>query len=185
MKKSTFFFIVLLSIVICFHGSLIAQNVIKQSPFDIHKNFHLSMGNISVLNSPLRMGDLITNPEDLNMKSIRDFHARYNHVDSSLWFAIPRGYQVYFIQGEFGNRAIYDKNGSWEYSIILLDENSLPKEIRATIKSVYYDMTIENIEEIQSFEGVNYFITLQDKFNIKVVKINEETGMTITQDLKK
>lgn len=185
MKKSICFFINLLSIIICFHGPLIAQNSIKQPPFDIHKSFHSDMGNISVLNSPLRMGDLITNPEDLNIKSIRDFHLRYNHVDSSLWFATPRGYLVYFIQGEFGNRAIYGKKGNWEYSIILCDENSLPKEIRATVKSVYYDMKIEYIEEIQSFEGVSYFITLQDKFNIKVVKINEETGMTTIQDLKR
>jgi hypothetical protein len=55
----------------------------------------------------------------------------------------------------------------------LHDENSLLKEIRATVKSVYFDMTIENIIEIQSFEGANYFITLQDKSNIKVIKINQ------------
>jgi hypothetical protein len=185
MKKLSCYFIYLLSIILCFPGPVLAQNNLKHPSFDIHKDYHLSMRNISVLNSPLRMGDLITSPENLNIKCIRDFHVRYNHVDSSLWFATPRGYLVYFIQGEFGNRAIYDKTGSWEYSIILCDENSLPKEIRATVKSVYYDMTIENIEEIQSFEGVSYFITLQDKFSIKVVKINEETGMTIVQDLKR
>ena len=185
MKKSIYFFVGLLSTVICFHGPLRAQNINKQPSFDIHKNFHSSMGNISVLGSPLKMGDLITNPEGLNINCIRDFHARYNHVDSSLWYATPHGYQVYFIQGEFGNRAIYDKTGTWEFSIILCDENALPKEIRAAVKSVYYDMAIANIEEIQTLESVDYFVTLQDKFNIKVVKINEETGMTITQDLKK
>jgi hypothetical protein len=118
MKKSTCFFIVLLSTITCFQGPLIAQNMIKQPSFDIQKSFLLTVENVSVLNSPSKMGDRITSTENFNIKCIRDFHVRYNQVDNTQWFATPEGYQAYFIQGEFGNRAFYDKNGDWVDSIL-------------------------------------------------------------------
>jgi len=53
------------------------------------------------------------------------------------------------------------------------------------LTTVYLLDEILGERETDYFEGVSYFITLQDKFNIKVVKINEETGMTIIRDLKR
>lgn len=118
MKKSTCFFIVLLSPIICFQWPLIAQNIIKQPSFDIPKSFFSIVENVSVLNGPSKMGYRITTMENLNIKCIRDFHVRYDQVNNTPWFRTPEGYQAYFIQGEFGNRAFYDKNGDWVDSIL-------------------------------------------------------------------
>ena len=42
-------------------------------------------------------------------------------------------------------------------------DNNLPKDIRAAIKSVYYDWNINVVVEVQTAEGKGYVVYLEDK----------------------
>ncbi len=90
-----------------------------------------------------------------------------------MWFSDQNGFESYFVQNGFGNRAFYGKKGHWLYSLILHTEHELPSDVRASIKSIYFDFAITLVEEVQTNYGVFYIVNLEDKSNIKILKVND------------
>ena len=88
-----------------------------------------------------------------------------------MWYAVPEGgFESYFVQDGFGERVIYDSKGYWLFSLIMYSENKLPRDIRASVKSIYYDLDITMAEEVQTMEGVEYVVYMEDESHIVIVK---------------
>jgi hypothetical protein len=96
-----------------------------------------------------------------------------------------KGFFSYFHKNGYGDRAFYDKKGHWVYSLILFGEDKLPRDVRATIKSAYFDMAIKLVEEVQTSDGHVYIVHLEDQSGFRVIKINDECEYEILQDLLK
>jgi hypothetical protein len=64
-------------------------------------------------------------------------------------------------------------------------ENKLPPDIRREIRSVYFDFNIFLVEEVQTHEGVEYIVYLEDKLKYLLVKVDKDGVMDIFQDLDK
>jgi len=163
-----------------------SQNSKKVIEPNLRQNFMPSIRNLGMLKNPDLTGVYILNRNEINIWAVRDFLDRFDKVDNDIWFLTAKGgFEAYFIQDGYGERVIYDKYGGWQSSLISYREDKLPRDIRTEVKSTYFDMDISMVEEVQTIEGVEYVINLEDKSNIKVIKVNKEGVMEVLQDLNK
>jgi hypothetical protein len=151
----------------------LAQQVDGPVAFHQIKNFKISIGYFAALESLSSMGTYVPETKNINSKAIKDFQERYNNIQNAIWFSDKKGFESYFVQNGFGNRVFYGKKGRWLYSLILHTEHELPSNVRASIKSIYFDYAITMVEEVQTNHGNIYIVNLEDKSNIEILKVND------------
>ena len=185
MKKITLVLTIGLLSTVAFSKSTSAQNSFIYNSLPNDKTLMADVLAMSVPHNTSHAGSYVPDTKTIHAKAIKDFEGRFNHIANAMWFANQDGYEAYFVQEGFGNRAFYDKNGQWKYSLIFYNEFKLPKDLRANIKSTYWDMDIIQVEEVQYADDIEYIIMLQNKSSIKVLKLNQEGEVKILQDLKR
>jgi hypothetical protein len=186
MKKVLFMLTVGFTFIAVFFKSTYAQNSEKLVDPNIKKNFLSSIRNLANLDDPDLTGAYILKRNEVNIRAVRDFLYRFDTVDNALWFAGPNdGFEAYFVQDGFGERVMYDKNGGWQMSIITYREEKLSRNIRFLVKSTYFDYDIILVEELNIRDGVEYVVYLEDKLNIRIVKVNNGDELEVLQDLNK
>jgi hypothetical protein len=163
-----------------------AQSSEKLIDPNIKKNFMSSIRNLATLHGLDLTGAYVLRRNEVNIRAVRDFLDRFDTVENALWFAGPDdGFEAYFIQDGYGERIMYDKKGDWQMSLITYQEDKLPGDIRHAVKSIYYDFVIIMAEELHTREGVEYIVYLEDRSNIRIVKVNNQYELEILQDLNK
>ena len=162
-----------------------AQNSAGPVAFLETKIFHSSVRHVADLTK--RVSILKDAPEgkDFNSKAIRDFQTRFQKVDNAMWFSDQNGFMSYFIKNGYGNRVFYDRKGHWQFSLILYAEDQLPVDLRASVKARYFDLAITLIEEVQTNDGMVYIVHLEDKSNIKILRLSNDAEMEILQEMTK
>jgi hypothetical protein len=155
----------------------------QKSTMPIMHGFKADLRQLDAMENPA--GAYIPDSKDVNVKATKDFQTRFVNVSNAKWFSTNEGFEAFFVQAGFGNRVYYNKKGKWTLSVILCDESKLPHDLRAEIRSTYYDMSISQVEEFQNPDHSVYIVTLQDKSSIIVLKITQEGEMNVLQDLKK
>jgi hypothetical protein len=162
-----------------------AQNSENPFTFNDAKIFKSSVRNLTTLESPALMSTYAPDTKNINARAIKDFQSRFNNTANALWFSDQKSFMSYFVKDGYGNRVYYDKKGRWQYSLLFYGENKLSRKIRAIVKSVYFDLAITLVEEVQTYYRTGYVIHLEDKSNIKIVKVNQEGEMEILQEFVK
>ena len=76
---------------------------------------------------------------DINIRAMRDFMKSFKQAENVEWYKTSEGAMAYFLDNGIKTRASYDNKGNWLYNMRSYAENNLPKEIRAQVKSIYYD----------------------------------------------
>jgi hypothetical protein len=185
MKKILFALSIGFSSIATLSNCSYAQNAAMPVAFNDTKNFKASVRDIAALESLSTLGTYIPDAKTINTRAAKDFSARFNSVSNAMWFSDKNGFVSYFVQDGFGNHVFYDKKGRWQYSLIFHSEDKLPKDLRAAVRSTYYDMAITLVEEVQTNDGTGYVIYLEDKSNIKILKVNREGEIGIMQELEK
>ena len=163
----------------------LAQHADSPVAFNQIKNFKLSIGNFAALESLSFMGTYVPETKNINSKAIKDFQERYNNIKNAMWFSDKKGFESYFVQNGFGNRVFYGKKGRWLYSLILHTEHELPYNVRASIKSIYFDFAITLVEEVQTNYDDIYIVNLEDKSNIKILIVNDLGEINILLEINK
>lgn len=105
---------------------------------------------------------------DVNAKAIAHFIANYQQASDVQWSVLQDGFRVFFSDHGNLNRVYYDKKGNWKFGVSYYGESKMAKDIRAQIKSAYYDFSIKSVQEI----------TLPDK---KVYMVYIECGNSTKQ----
>ncbi len=186
MKKAYFSLTLAICCAIVFSIHVDAQNGGNSFEPNFRKNFMPSVRNLASLANPDLSGARLLNRNEINIWAVRDFLERFEKVENALWFATPKGgFEVYFVQDGYGERVIYDKSGGWQMSLITYNEDKLARDIRAEVKSTYYDFQIVMVEEVRTNEGYEYIIYLEDKSGFRIVKVSKEGEMELLQDLEK
>lgn len=167
-------------------GHMNAQGITKQTGLigSQTENAPLQVGAFSYASfdpSTAKAADVNT----ISLKAIKDFKGRFVNAKDEKWYTINGGFMTYFNQDGFGNRAFYDKKGHWTASMKFCSENKLPHDIRAVVKSTYYDFTITTIEVIEIPEHRVYLVHLEDATKIKVVRVSEDGEMDTLEDFTK
>ena len=182
---------ILFTLIIGFIGSIVpnsfafAQHADGRVAFIQIKNFKPSIDNLAALESLSFMDTYVPETKNINSKAIKDFQERYNNIKNAMWFSDKKGFESYFVQNGFGNRAFYGKKGHWLYSLILHTEQELPSDVRASIKSIYFDFAITLVEEVQTNYGSFYIVNLEDKSDIKILKVNDLGEINILLEINK
>jgi hypothetical protein len=82
---------------------------------------------------------------------------------------------------------VYNKKGSWNYTLKKYAENKMPADVRTMVKSIYFDYTIMEVSETKQqpeIENIIYNVLIMYRDNFKVLQIcNRE--MEITADFRK
>jgi hypothetical protein len=121
----------------------------------------------------------------ISVKAIKDFKTRFAAATNEKWFTVTGGYMTYFKLNGFSNRVFYDKKGRWQSSLTCSGEDKLPRELRAIVKSTYFDFTITQVEDVETIENGVYLVYLEDKTSIKVIRITKDGVMDTMQDFIK
>ena len=160
-----------------------AQSSHKTIESERKMNFMPSIHNLSILQNHDLTGANPLARNEINISAVRDFVIRFDEVENVLWFAVPKGgYEAYFVRDGYGDRVIYDKRGGWQQSLITYDEYKCPRDIRAAVKSLFFDFDIILVEELVNRDGAEFIFYLQDKSSIHIVRVSKDNEVEILQE---
>jgi hypothetical protein len=163
-----------------------AQNSRKGTEPDFDRDFLPSVRNLAMLSNTDIKGAYLLNRNEVSIRAVRDFQDRFEMVRSALWFSIPEGgTEAYFVQDGFADRVVYDNKGRWKFSLITYGEKKFARDLRAIVKSVYFDFNILLVQELNCVTGTEYLVFLEDKLTIRIVKVNRDMEMEFVQDIEK
>ena len=162
-----------------------AQNSAGPVAFLETKSFHSSIRHVADLATEVSKQNDVPEGKDFNSKAVRDFQTRFQKVENAQWFSDQNGFMSYFITNGYGNRVFYDRKGHWQFSLMLYTEDQLPVDLRASVKAMYFNLAITLIEEVQTNNGMVYIVHLEDKSNIKILRLSSDAEMEILQELTK
>jgi hypothetical protein len=122
---------------------------------------------------------------DINVRAMRDFVSRYGDATDAVWHRSNENYIAVFTRDSVQHRVIYSGHGDLSYEMRYYEENRMPRNIRAQVKSVYYDYKIFIIQEIETPEHPTiYIVNLQGDTEWKKVKLCQGE-MEIIEEFKK
>ena len=121
----------------------------------------------------------------INLRAIKDFKSRFASAKDEQWYAIDKGFLAYFSLDGYRERVYYDRKGHWQASLIYADEHKLPAFIRDIVRRAYYDMPITFVQVIEVPNHVAYLVQVQDKINLKVLRVSEDGEIEVRQELTK
>jgi hypothetical protein len=186
MKKLLFVLCTGFTSIAILNNDVYSQNAERPDAFLNTKSFKSTIRHLAAWQSKTMSDMYVPDEKNKNLRAQKDFQDRFKNVDNAQWFYDSKfGFVTYFLQDGYGNRVFYDKKGNWMYSLIFYGEGKLSRDIRAQIKSIYFDFNITLVEEIQMKEGFKYVVYLEDKSDIKVLEVNGEGGIQILQELAK
>ena len=107
----------------------------------------------------------------INTRVVRDFVKNYRDVFDEKWYKVSNGYIAKFVRNGLENMAAYNTSGHWMFTIIYYDEKKLPPEVRAIVKSTYYDYSITRVDEIHVNSQIIYQVHMQDENTWKNIRV--------------
>jgi hypothetical protein len=122
---------------------------------------------------------------DVNVRAMRDFVARYGERDEVKWHNSNGSYVAVFIRDSMQYRVMYNSHGTLSYVMKYYEEKQMARNIRAIIKGTYYDYKIYIVQEIEIPDRPSvYIINLQGETDWKKVKLCQGE-MEVVEDFKK
>ena len=122
---------------------------------------------------------------NISVRAIRDFEKRFGKATDAQWYKAGEGYVVKFTNETIQYRSVYNSWGNWIYTIKYYKEAIMPRDVRARVKSSYYDYTITQVEEIEQPDSpVVYIVHMYDDTTWKNVKICDGE-MEVVEDFDK
>lgn len=121
----------------------------------------------------------------LNTRALRDFLKKYEKATDVVWYGVDKGFIVRFRIDSALSRSAYTARGQWVYTIKQYYEKQMLRNLRAMVKSSYYDYEITLVEEIeQPNQPVKYIVHLQDDVCWKNLLVSDGK-MEVIEDRKK
>ena len=121
----------------------------------------------------------------INEKALNDFKKHFRSINNEQWFNMKDGFICYFKTNDVQNGVYYDQKGRWQYNLKVYDEEKLPVDIRAVVKSTYFDFAITIVDEIQNVETKIYIVHLEDKTTLKTLLVTKDGDMDLIQSIEK
>ncbi|HEX6431692.1 MAG TPA: hypothetical protein VF008_28575 [Niastella sp.] len=122
---------------------------------------------------------------DINVRAMRDFVSRYGEVEGAIWHRSKDSFIAVFYRDSVQHRVIYSQRGDFSFVMKYYDESHMARNIRAQVKSTYYDYKIFIIQEIESpnYPTV-YIVNLQGETDWKKVRLCQG-DMEVMEEYKK
>ena len=122
---------------------------------------------------------------DVNVRAMRDFITRYGDVEDVRWHNSNGSYIAVFFRDSIQYRVMYSSRGDLNYVMKYYEEKQLARNIRAIVKSTYYDYKIYIVQEIETPDHPSiYIVNLQGDTDWKKVKLCQGE-MEVVEEFKK
>ncbi len=109
---------------------------------------------------------------DVNVRAMRDFVGRYGEAENVKWHNSNGNFIAVFIRDSVQYRVNYTSRGDLSFIMKYYEEKQMARNIRAQVKSVYYDYKIYIVQEIETPDYPTvYIVNLQGETDWKKVKI--------------
>jgi hypothetical protein len=109
---------------------------------------------------------------EVNVRAMRDFVSRYGDVENVKWHNSNESYIAVFFRDSIQYRIMYSRRGDLSYVMKYYEEKQMASDIRAIIKSTYYDYKIYIVQEIETPDHPSiYIVNLQGETDWKKVKL--------------
>lgn len=122
---------------------------------------------------------------DINVKTMRDFVSRYGENADVKWHNSKDNVIAVFFRDSIQHRVVYTRYGELSVIMKYYDETRMARNIRAQVKSTYYDYKIFIIQEIESpNQPTIYIVNLQGDTDWKKVRLCQGE-MEVMEEYKK
>jgi hypothetical protein len=118
------------------------------------------------------------------IKATSLFWKVYGESKGEKWYNLPKGYMAEFTEKSVGVKVIYNQRGDWVYTLRQYTEKELPMDIRAQVRSLYYDDTIGVIKEVIQLQYTVYLIHIENGTRWKTIRFRDGE-MDVVEDFKK
>ena len=109
----------------------------------------------------------------VSIKAVRAFIQKFKDAENVIWYKVEDGYVTRFVKDSIQNTVGYNKDGSWNYILKHYSEKQMSRDLRALVKSTYFDYTIEEVVEVKlpDEENIIYTMLIKAENNYKILKI--------------
>jgi hypothetical protein len=116
---------------------------------------------------------------------LRIFNESFKEAREVSWAETKEYYHVSFLKDHIRYMVTYDKKGNFVSARRYYFEEKLPMYILFKVKRKFPGKSIYGVTETMNDEGVEYFITLQDKRSWWIVKVSTRDFLEITDKMLK
>ncbi len=111
----------------------------------------------------------------IHVKAMRDFLKRDETAADANWMVVENGFVVKYTDKNNSHcRTVYNSRGDFSYTIKQYFESNLLRDVRAMIKSQYYDYKITLVEEIvQTLKPLVYLVHMEDAATLKNIRVSD------------
>lgn len=129
-------------------------------------------------------GDNRLDEAGMPVKSARTFWRMYGETKNEKWYSLPGGSLAQFETGGIAYRVVFDKKENWVYTLKQYKEKELPVQVRAMVKSVYYDYPITWVKEVNQSQYIVYLIHIENDREWKTILVAEDE-MEVAEEYSK
>jgi hypothetical protein len=122
----------------------------------------------------------------IHVKAMRDFLKRNKTATNADWMVVENGFVVKYTDKNNSHcRTVYNSRGEFAYTVRQYFESNMLRDVRALVKSQYYDYTITLVEEIeQPLKPLVYVVHMEDATTLKNVRVSEREMEVIEEYIK-
>ena len=122
---------------------------------------------------------------EVNVRAMRDFVNRYGEVSDVKWHNTNSSHIAVFFRDSIQYRVMYSSRGDLNYVMKYYEEKQMARNIRAIVKSTYFDYKIYIVQEIETPGHPSiYILNLQGETDWKKVKL-VQGEMEVMEEFKK
>lgn len=123
----------------------------------------------------------------INAKAVKDLHKYFAVTGEVKWYKKQHGYTANFIMDGAKFRVDYTRKGKWDGTLSNYTEDKLSQDIRAIVKSVYFDYTIKWVWEFNvpgMITSPLYIVHIEDEKSFKNVQV-QDGEMKVLEQMEK
>jgi hypothetical protein len=121
----------------------------------------------------------------VSMRVLRDFAKSFKNVTNEKWYKVSDGFMTSFNDNGIETKVAYDRKGVFHCVLRILSESQLPADIRAIVKSKYYDFKILVAYEITHDSDPVYIFKIEDSKTLKMLRVADGEIEVVTDNTKR
>jgi hypothetical protein len=111
-------------------------------------------------------------PVSTESKAFKNFRRAYPEVTGEKWSQQNDHYIASFKTNHISNKVVYTKSGQVDYSLKIYTPEQLPAAIQRSVKSVYYDYTITNAQELHTSMQTIFLVKITNGTTWKTIRLS-------------
>lgn len=150
----------------------------KKLTYSLFAGILFSLVYVNSMSAQIKLPEVLVlgsnSKKTITEKVAKSFDYLFKETSDVKWTEVDKRFVVKFIMDDQRNQAVFTPNGVLVYHLIYGFEKNLPKNVRAQIKSQYFDYTITSAIHIRQGERSIWLTSLVD--NQRLISVQVEDG---------